>query len=393
MGMLMVVQCVAGIPTEPTFVPIGLLNPQSTQTSITGLSGDGTTLVGASLGFPSLPVRWTWESGLQALPTEPLVGTADASAVSHDGSVIVGYSYEYNDEQRPTNFKLVSWTNGQVANLGGLPDNRSFAPAGLSGDGRIAVGTAYDQSNHIEAFVWPLDGEPTYLPDGGPTGSSAKSASFDGSAIIGNGDPLNRTGCYAIRWTDESGLVDLGRLPGPVQPTEIYGVQDISDDGSIVVGHSLTEPSAGIVRQRAYIWTAASGMQLLDPAEPAVFDTVAAGISPDGSVAVGYRRTFDTYQQDAVMWDKRHGMRVVQEVLTEAGVDLTGWKLSVALGASENGRVMYGYGENPEGRGAPWVAVMPVVPEPNALVLALVGAATALVRIGFTRIRRGRQIE
>ncbi|MDZ4784355.1 MAG: hypothetical protein SGJ19_29260 [Planctomycetia bacterium] len=162
---------------------------------------------------------------------------------------------------------------------GGTAINRNFSPTGRPGDGKVAAGTSYE-ANQSWGFVWPLGGESTYLPAGRPTGSTSKAASFDGSAIIGNGDPLSEAGSIAFRWTAETGVDDM-----------------------------------------------------------------------------------------------------------------TGWKLNVALDASENGRVMYGYGINPAGRGAPWVAVMPAAPEPNAFILVLIGGAALLLRLKQARAKRIAQIE
>jgi len=69
----------------------------------------------------------------------------------------------------------------------------------------------------------------------------------------------------------------------------------------------------------------------------------ADAVSADGSVIVGQGET--AAGLEAMIWDSVHGMRSLQTVLlTDYGLDLTGWQLQMAKGVSHNGRVIAGYG-------------------------------------------------
>jgi hypothetical protein len=48
-------------------------------------------------------------------------------------------------------------------------------------------------------------------------------------------------------------------------------------------------------------------------------------------------------------------MQNLEDVLTERGIDFTGWTLRQATGVSADGLVIVGNGTNPEGRGEGWI--------------------------------------
>ncbi|QDU90479.1 hypothetical protein Pla175_38840 [Pirellulimonas nuda] len=75
-------------------------------------------------------------------------------------------------------------------------------------------------------------------------------------------------------------------------------------------------------------------------------------------------------------------MRSLADALTDAGVDLTGWRLQRATGVSADGKVIVGYGANPAGQVEAWRADMSAAPEPRGLGLysVLAGAAAFAAR-------------
>ena len=67
----------------------------------------------------------------------------------------------------------------------------------------------------------------------------------------------------------------------------------------------------------------------------------------------------------------------LRDFLVNHGVsNLTGWTLGGATGVSADGRMIVGYGSNPDGKGEAWIAT---VPEPSTLVLAALGTGGLLV--------------
>lgn len=298
-----------------------------------GVSADGSTIVGqirSSAGNQAY--RWTKPTGMIALADLPggQVRT-DAYSVSADGSVIAGEGYDSAGAQ------AVRWNaQGQILRLGNLPGASQGYGLSVSADGSTIVG--YCQG--LKGFRWtPAEG---MLPlgdlPGGPVGSQALDVSADGSVVVGGGAGVHSTGSAsfeAFRWTQESGSVSLGDLPGgPVQST----ASAVSADGAVVVGRSNMLPS----------W--------------------------EGG--------------DAFIWDAEHGMRDLQDVLIhefDLGASLQGWNLYIATDVSADGRVIVGEGTNPAGQTEAWRAV---VPEPPSVILVSIAVLGLLAYA--RRIRNGR---
>ena len=80
----------------------------------------------------------------------------------------------------------------------------------------------------------------------------------------------------------------------------------------------------------------------------------------------------------AFIWDSVHGMRDLRDVLvSDFGLDLTGWTLRSANDISADGTVIVGTGINPDGNPEAYRAV---VPEPTSLTLLAFGASLVIAR-------------
>src|ERR1039458_988701 len=243
-----------------------------------GVSADGSVVVGTS-GYiwviGSQAFRWTAGSGMVVLGYLPGGNSSSATAVSADGSVVVGTSSSVSGGQ------AFRWTAGTgMVGLGYLPGGTGSSATGVSADGSVIVGTSSSGSVG-QAFRWTASSGMVglgYLPGG--TNSSAAGISADGSVIVGSGS--STSGNQAFRWTAGSGMVGLGYLPGGNSSSATA----VSGDGSIVVGNG----GYG----EAFRWTAGSGMQSLWDVlatndlnlDPSVVLT-ADGISADGNKIVG----------------------------------------------------------------------------------------------------------
>jgi len=212
-----------------------------------------------------------------------------------------------------------------------------------------------------EAFRWTPSGGMVSLGDlpGGAHEGWANDVSADGSVVVGRGRPA--AGEEAFRWTSEEGMVGLGDLPGGVRQSVAYA---ISADASVIVGRGRSAEGF-----EAFRWTTADGMVGLDDFIGGGFESIAYDVSRDGSVIVGYGTT--NRGHEAFFWDENYGLRRLQRLLTNQGLDLTGWNLVEARGVSANGRTIVGWGRNPSGQAEAWIAT---VPEPSAF--ALVAIAT-----------------
>ncbi len=276
---------------------VGLGVPLGSQDSFGGVvSNDGNTVVGAhGVPFSSRALRWTTGGGPIDFDPFP-VGAANRSAngLSGDGGTIVGGF-------QPAEFEndiAYHWSGGTLTQI----DDSANASA-VSADGSVVVGTDLilgTPSATNEAFIWTaVDGLTRlgYLP-GGSGDSSATGISADGSVAVGGS--INASGFYeAFRWTEGHGMVGLGDLPGGSFDSI---ANDTTADGGMVVGNSivgLTTTPMGIVPDYdPFIWDETHGTRnLVDvltndyglgPALVGWNLANATAISDDGKVIIGY---------------------------------------------------------------------------------------------------------
>jgi probable HAF family extracellular repeat protein len=169
--------------------------------------------------------------------------------------------------------------------LGDLPggDFSSIA-LGVSADGRVVVGSSNGISTS-EAFRWTQDSGMVSLGDlPGRTSINrhASSTSADGSVIVGTARSSSSTG-EAFRWTQQGGMVGLGTLPLNASAPNSFA-NSTSADGSVVVGGSNSALSPG---PQAFRWTQESGMVGLVLPALGRRQSVAYDTSADGRVVVG----------------------------------------------------------------------------------------------------------
>lgn len=217
--------------------------------------------------------RWTAGSGTTLLGHLTVPGwnteRSEVRGMSADGSVMVGESGTW------TYGRAFRWTEGGgMVSLGTLGGEYSYASA-VSADGSIVVGGSVNGSLGWEAFRWTESGGMEGLGDftGGSFYSAAYDVSANGSVIVGTGS--SASGQEAFRWTESGGMVGLGAGTA----------RGVSADGSIVVGASGSEAflwtaTLGMVSLRDYLIDL--GLDLSD------WDLVeATAISDDGYTIVG----------------------------------------------------------------------------------------------------------
>ncbi|MCC7315658.1 MAG: PEP-CTERM sorting domain-containing protein [Planctomycetes bacterium] len=358
-----------------SFLGLGAL-PNPTPYSIAyGISGDGSTVVGFSAHAGNWHAyRWTAVDGLNALnPSPPANSYTVATGTSFDGSVVVG---GYGDQNNDWSFR---WTaeDGFMALHELTPETFNSAAWDVSYDGRTVVGVVNTASAFDSGlpFVWRQDEgiQVLSLAGTGYTEGVPLRLSGDGSVAVGR---LLRTeqGFGTLRyeafyWSNDAGIVKLGGL----HPLYIESVAlGVSFDGSTIVGQ-VVRPQDNV----AFRWTEPSGMQPLGDLPGGPSYSAATAVSADGSVIVGVGRT--EIGGEAFVWDEVRGMRNLREILiNQFGADLTGWQLYEPVDISADGRTIAGWGFNPEGRTEAWIAV---IPEPQSA--ALVG----VVSLVFVRRR------
>jgi probable HAF family extracellular repeat protein len=228
----------------------------------------------------------------------------------------------------------------------------------VSADGSIVVGGSYSASGY-EAFRWTGDAGMQGIGDlsGGSFGSVAHAISGDGSTIVGQGT-TNFTH-EVFRWTSDAGMQTLNVVQNQ------GAAVDVSRDGSMLIGYRFNP----LLTLESFSWTAKGGLESLSGSGT---DKIPAAMSADGSIIVGH---FDNYgTMWPWIWDAPNGMRMLQDVLvSDYGLDLTGWTLQQATGISDDGLTIVGYGRNPAGYAEGWIAV---IPEPQTFSVMLLVSAT-----------------
>jgi probable HAF family extracellular repeat protein len=340
------------------------VTPARSSSSAFALSGDGSVAAGNSgpSGGAYSAFRWTEGGGTV------LLGDFSASAISHDGLVVVG------SQAGPG---AVRWTEA----TGIVPIGDANTGAGATNDdGSVVAGSFRAGPNDNHAFRWTPASGATPLGDlpGGADGSFATGVSGDGAVVIGTSESGSGSQAHAeaFRWTEADGMVGLGDLPGGALISSADGV---NHDGSIIVGQSGSTAS-GFGGGEAFVWRQSTGMVGLGflPNNGENPNSTAVDVTDDGSVIVGSSTSFAILNQpvdvagEAFIWTPATGMTRLWDALLLAGVDpaADGWTLLGSGNAvSDDGLTISGEGlQNGEFRG--FVAVLP---EPASMTFFAAG--------------------
>ena len=316
-----------------------------------GLSADGSVVLGGARRLSDSRERtllWEETSGWVDLGVPPGADYVDAHVtgrgISGDGSVVVGHTFSFASRTS----EAFRWdaASGFVS-LGFLPGASSSSATSTNADGSVIVGT--------DSGGWRWDAASGMVSLGslpGGISGSPEDISADGSVIVGTVGGASGGPSEAFRWDAVGGALTLGFLPGFVGATARVRV---SADGLVVTGDQFSPapPHFDIFR-----WDAESGIVSINGDFEEIIDrgiwaVTAWAVSADGSVIVGSAYLVDEeggLEPVAFIWDAVHGVRNLAEVLvSEYGVDLTGWSLREATGISADGRTIVGVGRGPAG--------------------------------------------
>jgi probable HAF family extracellular repeat protein len=256
---------------------------------------DGFAISGGS-GLAGSGFFWSIPSGVTLL--NPLGGhlTCSTLGVSNGSAFICGSSSPVNTLSHAGR-RAVRWNNAGVpTNLGIVAGASGVNPgseaSGISADGSVVVGWSEWTTAVFarRAFRWQAPAGPMVnlgtLPGG--NSSEAWAVSSDNGAITGisdSGAAINRY--RAFRYKPAIGMVSLGVLPGDNQS---WGMA-INGNGSAIVGYSENFPS-GVTG--AFYWSTATGMVELKTYAQSLGMNVtgwmfysANGVSDDGTAVSG----------------------------------------------------------------------------------------------------------
>jgi len=238
-------------------------------------------------------------------------------SVSADGLVAVGRSSAgTNDDTH-----AFRWTRD-----GGMVDIGNFYVNGISGNGTVVVGD--DARNGIrwvagtgvtELSINPIIAADVYRV-------FADDVSCDGSVVVGEVETINSE--HAIMWTKSGEMMELTPLPGGNGDSRSTA---ISCNGLVIVGVSSSTTGS-----QAFRWTSGTGMVglgYLSGTRSSFHDSYADWVSSDGSIIVGESKN-DDGNDEAFRWTESTGM-VGLGMLPERSE-------SRALAASSNASVIVG---------------------------------------------------
>ncbi len=379
--------CPASIALGQTFMGLGDLAGGEYRSSAWGVvSAYGTAVaVGDSdslLGHPEA-FRWTQPTDMEGLGflTRGL-NVSSATAVSADGSVIVGWSIP---PTWPWFSQAVRWVNDQITALDCLPGDDGGKATAVSSDGLFIVGWSEGPgtpTTRKEAILWhPMGFSPLGFI-GNDNRSVAHGVYWSGTAItvVGWSGTADASRCEAFRLELPGSPQGLGFLPGADESTATA----ISPDGVVIVGYSGSE---------ACRWTEdggswpINGLGFFEGGESVAWAVANPGGEP---VIVGTSDTNpdpEITDRRAFIWDPTNKMRHLKDVLVNAGVpNLTDWTLVEATGISEDGTIVVGNGINPSRNEEAWIASLLAPINDNWFTPLDIGPGTWIGSLEFSTV-------
>lgn len=368
--------------SSAVFQGLGKLDPNLAinHSEARAVSGDGNIVVGRSLPNLQIPQEsafmWKPDTGIVKM-NFPALSRALAYDISDNGSdVLIAGNGSFHYVRSTT--LGTRW----IGDLGLGGEGKS-----ISGDGKTVVGqrvistsppVRHAFSHTFAGGIRALDFE------------DASDVSYDGK-VIGGEIRLPRPGStntydtkpYA--WRDGTGTV-------LVPEATTGGVYAVSGDGSTFAGYyTVRKPGVGNTGSWYYTFVYKDGVgvtqiDFVDDVPNVSEDEIIMGalaLSADGSVLVGEKiyPGLGVGGHRAVMWTQQRGIRRVADVLAnDYGVDMTGWTLTRATDISADGKVIVGWGTNPQGEREAWRVYL----DPDAIFQVTEPAENEIVKFGET---------
>lgn len=344
---------VSGTAPAGSFTSIGQPGSQ-----LVALSEHGRIAAGGFQGADAA-FRWTRDDGASLI-----ANYSQVHGMNSWGQPVVGQARDANQNW----VAAIAYSNAQFFDpilVGALPgaqpmDGSLSTGYDVADDGTV-VGLAYNAANDAVAFRWNAATGISELPRLTSEGAArANGISRDGQVIIGWND-TDVGYRRAVKWVD--GTISEFLDGKGSQVGEALG---INRDGSVIVG-----TGAGADGKEAWRWTAATGVQPIGIiGTGSFFDRAYAfSVSDDGNL-IGGASGFG-FQRDAVVWTPATGMIKLTDFLTARGIAVpTGWLLNSVTAVSGDGRVIGGWGLDPNGAINSFVIELDAVPRQDAIVEA-----------------------
>ena len=294
-----------------------LKNDNSGRSGASAISGDGSVVVGGSFIIPNSlfgltdPRATIWSGSGWANKTDlgtlkaDNSGSSEANAVSGDGLVVGGWASNDNGEARGIIWSGSNWsTKTDLGTLKADNSGSSFVYA-LSRDGSVAVGGADDgRVGLMRPIVWSGSNWATKtnlgtLDSSNSLDGTARAVSDDGSIVVGSASD-DSVPARAIVWSGSNWATktDLGTLKA--DNTGFSSANAVSGDGSLVFGQA--DNDNGEMHATAWSgsgWTTKTDLGTLKSDNSG--NSYANAASGDGSVVGGYADN-DNGDYRATIW-------------------------------------------------------------------------------------------
>lgn len=329
-------------------------------------------------------------------PTSNIDNLTIPSGVSDDGKVIglssVSANYYYT--QQAGLVKIGSFVNDNLYTAGKV---------GITKDGKKAVlysGNAQDNVNQMA--IYNIDSK-TWQYLGSTSGGTFKKDDTtpygmtpDGSTIVGMALADDYSYVKGISWNATTGMKDVGTIV----PDSVYGVYDVSDNASVMVGFQTAEDGSryasywkngtqkvfdedsgmplnpfeavsgdgkwalGSTYTKAIMWNETAGLKELNYTHTSNPEAVgvATASNYDASIVIGYY-IGEEYSipgdGEGFIYLKNSGIKNLNTYVKSLGFDDLGITFSSPLAMSSNGKQIIGVGSKANGLMVPFLITLP----------------------------------
>ena len=327
-------------------------------------SRNGAFLLGYTSSAPDGPrSAFVWHAGTLHPVGEPdtlILGIQRPGPLIADDGTVVGWGHdnEVGDEQQV--WRDAPSDSYQLA-LSSLPDISAPTPeqpypVAISADASTILGLVSIDLGVSSAVVWhaPFTEAPDVFGGLGLDPQfSANDLSATGAVIVGHTTNaainLGRRRAFRTLCTRE-GRRHLQYLE-PIASAESHTGTSVSPDGTAVAGFSVG------ATHTPQSWLLHDGVTTPLPFDVNLADYL--GLSTTGQVVVGRRRTTEGSgvlgSPEAIVWTQAAGARSVQDILGDAGIEVSAAQLQRAVGISGDGQHIAGYGTSEAGKEISWI--------------------------------------
>lgn len=234
------------------------------------ISGDGSTVIGNSKRAANgnyFAFAWSSSGGMVDIDADTVYARGSvATLVSYNGTAVAGLGYSASSVA-----SMFYWTSAGMIDVGNLGGNGLDLTA-MSSDGSVVVGYGGDMTGYYRAFRYTagsigLENLGTLT---GGTYSKAYDVNADGTVIVGEANDATST-THGFRWTEAAGMQTveqwLAENGANIGDAATKTAELVSDDGNVIVGKTTTnstyiarvgDASAGIIDTEQFLPTVAA---------------------------------------------------------------------------------------------------------------------------------------